>query len=178
MRQRQLNLVANARAIEQLAASLANAARATGELDARNALAIAQVRSATLLAGIDLKIANAQMLAQLYGRQDQLVNAQAQSDLLHQVANFIAGQQADMKMANARQIGEARADAIHTPAIVQEQNGVAMGANALLAADFALQAGELNASSVVVAGTAKSQAVLDAAAVKLHAARVRAVRLL
>jgi uncharacterized surface anchored protein len=174
MRERQLTLVANANALEQLAATLADAARAQGEISAQNTLAIAHVQAATLVANLDLKLANAEMLSEIYGRSDELSNARAQSDLIHQVANFISGQQAESDMSNARQIGEMRADAIHTPAIVQQQNGIALGANELLAADTALQAGELQAGSIVLVGTAKADALRASAAEKLHNAQVRA----
>src|SRR5262249_24540703 len=143
LREKQLNNVANGNALEALAASLANAARADGDLNARNSLAIAQNQAAILVANVDANLANAQMLAQTKGRWDELANAQAQSDLLHKVANFISGQQAELNMANDKQIGQNRADAIHTPGIAAQANGMAMGANELLAADAELQAGAL-----------------------------------
>src|SRR5262245_31321385 len=88
MRQLQLNNVANGNALEQIALALAKAARANGELNARNELAIAQNRAAVLLAEADANVANGQQLALTKGRYDELANAQAQSALLHQVADF------------------------------------------------------------------------------------------
>jgi len=151
MRQLQLNNVANGNAMEQIASALANAARANGDLNARNELAIAQIHAAALVANADANLANAQQLAQNKGRFDELANAQAQSALLHQVADFLTSTQAEANMASAKQTGQDEADAIHTPAIAQQQNSQAMGANDLLAADTALNASELAATSVVVA---------------------------
>src|SRR5437870_10643926 len=90
MRQRQLNLTANANAMEDIAASLANAARLGGEMNAMNSLGIAQARAAVLTAKLDANLANAQQLALTKGRLDELANAQAQADIVHQLANFIA----------------------------------------------------------------------------------------
>jgi hypothetical protein len=174
MRARQLDLVANANAMEQIAASLANAARANGDVNAQNELAIAQTHAAALLVNVDGNLANARMLAQTKGRYDELLNAQAQSDLLHRVANFITSQQAETKMSNAKIIGQEQADAIHTPAIAQQQNGIAMGANELLAADTALQAGALAATSVTITYSIKSSALLGHAAASLANAKAMA----
>jgi len=174
MRQRQLDLVANANAMEQLAATLANSARANGDLNARNELGIAQAQAAVLVANIDGNLANAQMLAQTKGRFDELFNAQAQSDLLHRVANFISGQQAEVKMSNAKIIGQEQADAIHTPAIAQQENGIAMGANELLAADTELAAGELAATSVTISINTKASAVAGHALSSLKNAQAMA----
>ena len=147
MRQRQLNLTANANAMEEIAANLANAARLGGETNAMNSLGIAQARAAVLTAKLDANLANAQQLAITKGRVDELANAQAQADLVHQVANFIAGQQAEQNMANDKLIGQMQADAIHTPAIAQAQNQIAIGAAELLAGDVAISAGALAAIS-------------------------------
>jgi hypothetical protein len=160
MRQRQLNLVANATAMEQIAAALANAARADGELEARNELAIAQQKAANLIAIADANLANGIMLAQTKGRTDEEANARAQSNLLHQLADFITGRQAELNMANAREIGQEQADEIHTPKLVEEQNGEAMGADALLDADVSLAAGELAAVSDVISVGADEQEML------------------
>jgi hypothetical protein len=160
MRQRQLNLVANATAMEQIAAALANAARADGELEARNELAIAQQKAANLIAIADANLANGIMLAQTKGRTDEEANARAQSNLLHQLADFITGRQAELNMANAREIGQEQADEIHTPKLVEEQNGEAMGADALLDADLSLAAGELAAVSDVISVGADEQDML------------------
>src|SRR5262249_15836477 len=99
LRQRQLNLVSNANAMEQIASALANAARAKGDVNARNELLIAQNQAAALTANINANLANAQMLAQTQGRQDELFNAKAQADFAQRLANFIAGQQAELNIA-------------------------------------------------------------------------------
>jgi hypothetical protein len=160
MRQVQLNNVANGNAIEQIAQALADAARANGDLNARNELAIAQERAAALVANTDSSLANAEMLAQTKGRWDELANSQAQSKLLHQAADFIAGTQAELNMANAREIAQEQADAIHTPGIAEQQNSQAMGANELLASDAALNAGQLAAASVTISSDATQMGVL------------------
>jgi hypothetical protein len=126
------------------------------------------------VANVEGNLANAQMLAQTKGRFDELFNAQAQSDLLHRIANFISGQRAELNMSNAKIIGQEQADAIHTPAIAQQQNGLAMGANQLLAADTALQAGELAATSVVISVNTKASAVAAHALASLKNAQAMA----
>ena len=167
MRERQLSLVANATTMEQIAAALANAARSGGELSARNELEIAQMKAATLVAIADANLANGQQLAITKGRFDELANAQAQSNFMHQLASFISGWQAEQNMSNARQIGQEQADAIHTPAIAEEQNGLAMAANVLLDGDLALAAGDLGARSVAISESAKASAVLGHASASL-----------
>src|SRR5262249_32991304 len=49
LRERQLNMTANANAMEQIASALANAARAQGDVNARNELGIAQIKAAALV---------------------------------------------------------------------------------------------------------------------------------
>src|SRR5438270_12316669 len=164
MRQRQLNLVANATAMEQIAAALANAARAEGDFDARNELAIAQQKAAILIEKADLNLANGIMLAQTKGRLDEEANARAQSNFLHQLADFITGRQAELNMANAKEIGQAEADEIHTPKLVEEENGQAMGADALLEADIDLAAGDLGVRSVEIAASNEESDVVSHAA--------------
>jgi len=164
MRQRQLNLVANATAMEQIAAALANAARAEGDFDARNELAIAQQKAAILIEKADLNLANGIMLAQTKGRLDEEANARAQSNFLHQLADFITGRQAELNMANAKEIGQAEADEIHTPKLVEEENGQAMGAASLLEADVDLAAGDLGARSVEIAASNEESDVVSHAA--------------
>jgi len=175
MRQKELNLVANGRAMEEIANALANAARADGDLNARNELAIAQIKAASLIAIADANLANGIMLAQTKGRTDEEANSRAQSNFLHQLANFISGQQAELNMANSKEIGQNMADAIHTPAIAQEQNSEAMGADELLAADVDLAAGELAAASDVSSeGGTAAAAELAHAASSRHNSHVRA----
>jgi hypothetical protein len=174
MREKQLNEVANGNALESLAASLANAARSDGDLNARNSLMIAQGQATAILANVDANLANAQMLAQTRGRWDELANAQAQSDLLHRVANFIQGQLAEQNIANDKAIGEARADALHTPGIAAQTNGMALGAQELLGSDVALQAGALAALSTSTHIAGKATPVLGHAAASLANAKAQA----
>jgi hypothetical protein len=166
----QLSLTANGAAIEQIAHALANAARAQGDLNALNELEIAQARAAALVAKADATLANA--LAQ--GRPDEIANARAQSNGLHNLANLIDGAQAEIAMSSAILTGEARADAIHTPGIAAAANGQAMGANELLAADAALNAGDLAASNDMQIDTAKATAVIDHAEASLANAEAMA----
>ena len=86
---------------------------------------------------------------------------------MHQLADFITGRQAELNMANAREIGQEDADAIHTPKLVEEQNGEAMGADELLDADVALASGELAAVSDVVSEGVEEANVVDHAASSL-----------
>jgi hypothetical protein len=160
MRQLQLNNVANGNALEQIAAALADAARVNGELNARNELLIAQNTAAQLIANSDANLANAQMLAQTKGRWDELANAQAQSTLLHHVADYITSTQAELNMTNARLIAQEQADAIHTPGIAEQQNSHAMAANELLASDSTLMAGQLAATSVTISTDATQMDIL------------------
>jgi hypothetical protein len=173
-RQRQLNLTANANAMEEIAASLANAARLGGEMNAMNSLGIAQGRAAMLVSTLDANLANAQQLAITKGRYDELANAQAQSDLAHRLANFIAGQQAEQNMANDKMIGQNMADAIHTPAIAQAQNQIAIGAAELLSGDLAIQAGALSAISATDSIQLKSSTLAGHAKASLANAMAQA----
>jgi hypothetical protein len=169
-RERQLNLVANATAMEEIAAALANSARMQGDANAVNALAIAQIKAARLITIADANMANAQAI----GRFEEIVNARAQSQALRGLADFITGQMAEMNISNEKLIGQERADAIHTPALVEQKNGQAMGANALLAADTALAAGQLNATSVTLSINARGADKLAHAYASLQNAKVMA----
>ncbi len=173
-RERQLSNVSNAMAMEQIAAALANGARMGGDLNARNELGIAQIKAAGLVAIADANLANGQQLAITKGRFDELANAQAQSDFLHQLANFISGTLAEQNMSNAKIIGQEQADAIHTPALAQEQNGLAMGAADLFAADQVLAASTVAVTSSMVTGSDKAAAVLAKAADSLKNAQAMA----
>jgi hypothetical protein len=170
LRERQLNQVANATAMEQIAMALSNSARANGNLNAQNELGIAQIRAAGLIASTDANIANPIAI----GRMDEILNARAQSSFLHQLADVITGQQAEQNMSNARQQGQNQADALHPPALAQVKNAGAMGANDLLAADAALSAGTLAATSTSLTMGTKASAVLDHAAASLRNARAMA----
>jgi hypothetical protein len=173
-RERQLSNVSNALAMEQIASALANGARMSGDVNARNELGIAQIKAAGLVAIADANLANGQQLAITKGRFDELANSKAQSDFMHQLANFISGTLAEQNISNAKLIGQEQADAIHTPAIAQEQNGLAMGANDLLAADTALNAGTLAMTSSTITGTTKASTVLAHAAASLQNAQAMA----
>jgi hypothetical protein len=174
MRQRELSLVSNATAMEQIAAALANSARQAGDLNARNELGIAQRKAAGLISIADANLANAQMLSITKGRFDELSNAQAQSSFLHQLADLISGQMAEQNVSNVKQIAEERANEIHTPKLVEEQNGLAMGAASLLAADTLFQAGFLNAASTHVTMATKASVVLGHASASLRNAQAMA----
>jgi len=174
MRERQLNMVANANAIEDIAAGLATSERNQGGVNARNSLAIAQGQAAVLLANVDANLANGMMLAQTKGRYDEWLNAQAQSDILHRAADYISGQLAEQNMANDKAIGEMRADIAHTPGLAEVANSAAMGANELLAADLTLRAGAVAATSVNVHATSIANKVLSHATLSLANARSQA----
>ena len=173
-RERQLSNVSNAIAMEQIAAALANSARNSGDLNARNELGIAQIKAAGLMAIADANLANGQQLAITKGRFDELANSQAQSDFMHQLANFISGTLAEQNMSNAKLIAQEQADAIHTPALAQEQNGMAMGAADVLAADAVLSASVVNMASANITGETKASAVLAHAAASLRNAQAMA----
>src|SRR6266851_6895390 len=111
LREKQLGNVSNAIAMEQIAAALANSARNSGDLNARNELGIAQIKAAGLMAIADANLANGQQLAITKGRFDELANSKAQSDFMHQLANFISGTLAEQNMSNAKLIGQEQADA-------------------------------------------------------------------
>src|SRR5919204_435161 len=83
------------------------------------------------IAKADATLANALAI----GRTDEIANARAQSADLHGLADLIAGAQAQANMSNDLLIGQDRADAIHTPGVAAAENGAAMAANELLAAD-------------------------------------------
>ncbi len=173
-RERQLSNVSNAIAMEQIAAALANTARNSGDLNARNELGIAQIKAAGLMAIADANLANGQQLAITKGRFDELANSKAQSDFMHQLANFISGTLAEQNMSNAKLIAQEQADAIHTPALAQEQNGMAMGAADVLAADAVLSASVVNMASANITGETKAAAVLAHAAASLRNAQAMA----
>jgi hypothetical protein len=167
LREHQLDGVANGNAIEQVTRALASGARLQGELSARNELGIAQIKAAALVVKADATLANA--MAQ--GRTDEIKNALAQSAFLHQLADTISSVLAETNMSSARLHAEAMADQLHTPGIAAARNGIAMGANDLLAADLALQAGAIAASSESIAGSAKAQAIINHATDSLRNAQ-------
>jgi len=170
MRQKQLELSSNGNAIEGIAATLANAARRDGDFNARNELIILQNRAAVMVAKADATVANA--LAQ--GRADEIANANAQSKFLHNLADTITSVLAESNISNAKQIGEARADEIHGPALQGQQNGQAMAAAQVFAADQVLAAANIGASSAQQSGNAKAQLIISHAAASLANARAMA----
>jgi len=167
MRQEQLNNVANGAALQDIANALAQSMRDQGQLNAQNDLQIAQNRAATLITIADANVANAQMLAQTKGRQDELANALAQSALAHQLADFITGQQAQLNMSNDMQIADNQAQAVADAAVAQNTNDEAMGADELLAADTVLAAGDLDATSVELSVNSNASNLIDHAEASL-----------
>jgi len=167
MRQEQLNNVANGAALQDIANALAQSMRDQGQLNAQNDLQIAQNRAATLIAIADANVANAQMLAQTKGRQDELANALAQSALAHQLADFITGQQAQLNMSNDTQIADNQAQSVSDEAVAQDTNDQAMGADELLAADTILAAGDLDATSVELSVNGAASNLIDHAEASL-----------
>ena len=162
-RQMQLDNTANSAALQQLATQLAAAIRNAGQANAAKEIAILQIKANALIAKADASVANAIAI----GNTDEIANAQAQSDMLHQLADLMTGAQAQQAMSNSRLIAENAASALETNAIVQDQNAVAMGANELLAADTALNAGQLNAENSVVIGETRGEALIEHAEASL-----------
>jgi hypothetical protein len=170
MRQKQLDVAANGNAIEAVAATLANALRAQGDLNARNELIILQNKAAILVSRADATMANA--LAQ--GRADEIANAKAQSLLLHNLADTITSVLAETNMSNARIIAQNEADVVHSPGLDEQANGRALAAGALFAADGALQAGRLAAYSAAVGSGGKQSNIVGHAAASLRNAQAMA----
>jgi len=154
MRQKQLEVSANGNAIEGIAATLANAARSQGDVNARNELMILQNRASIMVAHADATVANA--MAQ--GRVDEIANANAQSKFLHSLADTITSVLAESNMSNAKIIAENNADMAHTHGIVEQQNGRALAAAQVFAADTVLSAATLSATS---AGISQRQVTGD-----------------
>jgi len=174
MRERQLNNAANANALDEIANTLADAARNQGMADSRNSLAIANNQITTLLANVDGNLANAQMMAQTRGRWDEWFNARAQADALHQVGDFIATQVIQQNMANDMAIGAQRASTAEAQGIAEVAASQGMAAAELLAADTALQAGELAAVSSEVDGGNEAADVIGQATTSLQNAEAQA----
>src|SRR5579864_2524637 len=145
MRLRQLDMTNNATALDQIAASLAAADRDAGTQNAANDMLIAQNQARILLANVDANVANGFMLWQTKGREDEYANALAQSQELHQIADFLTGAQTTANVANDNMIAQDQASAAQAPIETQATNDTALGANALLAGDVAFAAGELAA---------------------------------
>ena len=163
MRQAQLDNTANANALEQIAEALAATIRAQGDANARNELAILQIKAATLIGKADATLANA--MAQ--GRPSEIANAQAQAAALHQLADFLTGTQAQENMANAEVIADNDATAMQDDAMAEAQNDIALGADELFAADTILSASEVAVSSSMIAGQVEGAALVDHAEASL-----------
>jgi hypothetical protein len=156
-RLRQLDHVANASAIEQITKALALSYRVGGELNARNELVIAQGRAAILVDKAEADMANA--IAQ--NRPEEIANAKAQGMLMRAAASLISGVLAENNMSSSRIRGETQADIVHTPGLAEVANGQAMGANELLAADAALEAGDVGFTSADINSDEEATAVLE-----------------
>jgi len=170
MRQKQLDVSANGNAIESIAATLANAERAQGDLNARNELIILQNKAAILVAHADATVANA--LAQ--GRPEEIANANAQSKFLHNLADTITSVLADTNMSNAKIIAENNADEVHTHGLVEQANGQSLAAGALFAADEALMAGRIAGASTASSNNGRSAVIIARAAASLRNAQAMA----
>jgi hypothetical protein len=156
MRQLQLNNAANAQALDQIATSLAAAIRSQGDMNARNEMAILQIKADALIVKADAKLANALAI----GRTDEITNAQAQSDVLHQLADFLTGTVAQQNMNNDQLIADAAATSMENAVAAEVQNDEALGANELFAADTVLEAANLSVESAVIQGEARGEALV------------------
>jgi hypothetical protein len=156
MRQAELNNTANANALEQIANSLAAAIRLEGDANARNELAILQIKAGLLIGKADATLANAMAM----GRADEIANAQAQSAALHQLADFLTGNLAQQNMSNAEEIADNQATALETADMAEATNDVALGANELFAADTILDAAQVAVSSATIEGEVQGEALV------------------
>jgi len=170
MRQKQLEVSSNGNAIENIASTLANAARAKGDMNARNELIILQNRAGVMVAHADATVANA--MAQ--GRVDEITNANAQSKFLHNLADTITSVLAETNMSNAKIIAENNADVIHGPGLAEQTNGRALAAAQVFGADQVLIAAQLSAVSAGISSSTKSQAIIDKASASLRNAQAMA----
>lgn len=156
LRQKQLDNSANAAALQQLAADRAAEFRATGDANARNELAILQIKANALIANADASLANAYAI----GRPDEIANAQARSEALHELADYLTGTLAQLNMSNSEVIANDAATAVEDNALVQTENDEAMGANDLFAADTILEAANLNVQNAEVSASLKAEALI------------------
>jgi hypothetical protein len=156
MRQTQLNNAANAQALQQLATTLAASIRSQGQANAANSVAILQLKADALIAKADAKLANAMAI----GRADEIANAQAQSDALHQLADFLTGDLAQLNSSNAQQIADAQASQVEDQVAMEVQNDQALGANELFAADTILEAANVEVENVTIQGETKGDAMI------------------
>jgi hypothetical protein len=170
LRQAELNNGADARAIEQIASALAAGIRSAGDANARNELAILQIKADALVAKADDKVANALAI----GRADEIANAQAQSAALHQMADYLLGTVAQQNMNNAEVMADDAAAALETSATAEAQNDTAMGDDDLLAADTVLNSADVAAESSILTGEAQGEALLTHAEASLANAEAMA----
>jgi hypothetical protein len=170
MRQKQLDVTANGNAIESIAATLANAARSQGDVNARNELLILQNKAAILVAHADATVAN----ANAQGRPDEIANANAQSKFLHSLADTITSVLAETNMSNAKIIAENNADDMHSHGLVEQANGRSLAAGALFAADQSLMAGQLAAVSTASTNNGKASLIIAKASASLRNAQAMA----
>jgi hypothetical protein len=174
MRVRQLNNSSHATALDEIAQSLADAARNQGMADSRNSLAIANNQITVLLANVDGNMANAQMMAQTRGRWDEWFNAKAQADQLHRVGDFIATELIQQNMANDMAIGAQRASTAQADGTAEVTASQGMAAAELLAADTVLQAGTLAGISSQIQGENEAADVIGHATASLENAEAQA----
>jgi hypothetical protein len=171
LRQAELNNAADARAMEQIATALAAGIRSNGDANARNELAILQIKANTLIARADVNVTNALAI----GRADEIANAQAQSAALHQLADYLTGTVAQQNMANAEVMADNAAGALVTSAMTEAQNDMAMGDDDLLAADTVLNAADVAVESSMLTGDARGEALLLHAEASLANAQAMAL---
>jgi hypothetical protein len=170
LREHQLGVTANGNALEQIGMALANAARVQGDLSARNELMIAQGKAAIIVTKADADVANA--MAQ--GRIEEIANANAQSTFAHHLADLISSVLGETNMTSARLHSETQADMLHTPGLAERQNGMAMGANDVLASDEILAAAQISSNSAQISSSTKASALLSHAAASLANAKAMA----
>jgi hypothetical protein len=156
LRQVQLTNSANATAVQQIADGLAAAIRSQGDFNARNELAILQIKADALVAKADARVTNAMAI----GRADEIANAQAQSQALHQLADYLTSTLAQFNMNNAELIADNAASELEADQVVEVQNAEAMGANELFAADEALDAANVDVNSVTIAGAERGASLI------------------
>jgi hypothetical protein len=163
MRQAQLDNAANASALEQMASSLAAAVRAQGQASAANELAILQMKAGALILKADANVANAMAI----GRADEIANAQAQSAILHQLADYLTGVLAQTNMSSAEINADEEASSLVTAEDAEAANDIALGADDLLAADTEISDAQVAAESSELTGAARADGVLEHAEASL-----------
>jgi hypothetical protein len=156
LRQAQLNNATNAKTLEHIATTLAEVTRGNGDANARNELAILQIKANALVVKADGNVANAMAI----GRADEIANAQAQSAALHELADYMTGTLAQQNMNNDEVMANDAADALVASADTEANNETAMGDDDVFAADTVLDAGDVAADSSTIEGDAQGDAVI------------------